>query len=97
MSVADYMTPRLVVVSPKTTISVAVELMKKNAIHRLPVMAGNRMVGLITHGIIQRAMPSQATSLSVYELNYLLTKTTAVKSNIANKACAAWVIARSVW
>ncbi|MDN6047335.1 MAG: CBS domain-containing protein, partial [Lactiplantibacillus plantarum] len=55
MSVADYMTPRLVVVSPKTTISVAVELMKKNAIHRLPVMAGNRMVGLITHGIIQRA------------------------------------------
>ncbi|WP_435397487.1 CBS domain-containing protein [Lactiplantibacillus plantarum] len=76
MSVADYMTPRLVVVSPKTTISVAVELMKKNAIHRLPVMAGNRMVGLITHGIIQRAMPSQATSLSVYELNYLLTKTT---------------------
>lgn len=29
MSVADYMTPRLVVVSPKTTISVAVELMKK--------------------------------------------------------------------
>ncbi|GCD85400.1 hypothetical protein KB1253_05580 [Lactiplantibacillus plantarum] len=73
MSVADYMTPRLVVVSPKTTISVAVELMKKNAIHRLPVMAGNRMVGLITHGIIQRAMPSQATSLSVYELNYLLT------------------------
>ncbi|MCG0844021.1 Acetoin utilization protein [Lactiplantibacillus plantarum] len=73
MSVADYMTPRLVVVSPKTTISVAVELMKKNAIHRLPVMAGNRMVGLITHGLIQRAMPSQATSLSVYELNYLLT------------------------
>lgn len=73
MSVADYMTPRLVVVSPKTTISVAVELMKKNAIPRLPVMAGNRMVGLITHGIIQRAMPSQATSLSVYELNYLLT------------------------
>jgi acetoin utilization protein AcuB len=76
MSVADYMTPRLVVVSPKTTISVAVELMKKNAIHRLPVMAGNQMVGLITHGIIQRAMPSQATSLSVYELNYLLNKTT---------------------
>lgn len=34
------------------------------------------MVGLITHGIIQRALPSQATSLSVYETNYLLTKTT---------------------
>ncbi|WP_457951385.1 CBS and ACT domain-containing protein [Lactiplantibacillus pentosus] len=76
MSVADYMTAHLVVVNPKTTISVAVDLMKKNSIHRLPVMDGNQMVGLITHGIIQRALPSQATSLSVYELNYLLNKTT---------------------
>lgn len=76
MSVADYMTQRLVIVSPETTVSVAVDLMKQNAIHRLPVMADNRMVGLITHGIIQRALPSQATSLSVYEMNYLLTKTT---------------------
>ncbi|MFB9768669.1 CBS domain-containing protein [Lactiplantibacillus modestisalitolerans] len=76
MSVADYMTRQLVVAHPKTTVSVAVELMKQNQIHRLPVMANNRMVGLITHGIIQRALPSQATSLSVYETTYLLTKTT---------------------
>ncbi|MGP4116876.1 CBS domain-containing protein [Levilactobacillus zymae] len=76
MSVADYMTPRLVVVHPDTTVSVAIDLMKQNQIHRLPVMTDNRMVGLITHGIIQRALPSQATSLSVYETNYLLTKTT---------------------
>lgn len=76
MSVADYMTKQLVVVRPATTVSVAVTLMKENDIHRLPVMDNNRMVGLITHGIIQRALPSQATSLSVYETNYLLTKTT---------------------
>lgn len=76
MSVADYMTRQLVVVHPETTVSVAIDLMKQNQIHRLPVMAANRLVGLITHGIIQRALPSQATSLSVYETNYLLTKTT---------------------
>ena len=76
MSVADYMTQQLVVVRPETTVSVAVDLMKTNKIHRLPVMDNERMVGLITHGIIQRALPSQATSLSVYETNYLLTKTT---------------------
>ncbi|MFC6206507.1 CBS domain-containing protein [Levilactobacillus tongjiangensis] len=76
MSVADYMTQQLVVVSPQMTVSGAVELMKQNQIHRLPVMDGETMVGLITQGIISRALPSQATSLSVYETNYLLTKTT---------------------
>ncbi|WP_367295915.1 CBS domain-containing protein [Levilactobacillus yonginensis] len=76
MSVADYMTQQLVVVRPQTTVSGAVELMKQNQIHRLPVMDGETMVGLITQGIISRALPSQATSLSVYETNYLLTKTT---------------------
>jgi len=76
MSVADYMTPKLVVVSPETTVSVAVELMKQNDIHRLPVMDGNTMVGLVTQGIVSRNLPSQATSLSVYETNYLLNKTT---------------------
>ncbi|RRK10584.1 CBS domain-containing protein [Lactiplantibacillus garii] len=76
MSVADYMTDQLVVVRPETTVSVAVELMRTNDIHRLPVMDNNRMVGLITHGIVERALPSPATSLSVYETNYLLTKTT---------------------
>lgn len=92
MSVADYMTKRLVVVHPETTISVAVDLMKQNAIHRLPVMDNNRMVGLITHGIVQRALPSQATSLSIYETNYLLTQTTVdqiMETNVQTVAATA--------
>ncbi|MFC6181685.1 CBS domain-containing protein [Lactiplantibacillus daowaiensis] len=76
MSVADYMTKKLVVVHPETTVSVAVDLMRTNDIHRLPVMDGNQLVGLVTQGIISRALPSTATSLSVYETNYLLTKAT---------------------
>ncbi|MEG2254480.1 MAG: CBS and ACT domain-containing protein, partial [Vagococcus sp.] len=44
--------------------------------HRLPVVENKRLVGLITEGTIQEAMPSKATSLSVYEANYLLNKTT---------------------
>jgi acetoin utilization protein AcuB len=76
MSVADYMSTKLVVITPQTTVSVAVELMKTNDIHRLPVLDGNTLVGIVTQGIIARALPSQATSLSVYETNYLLTKTT---------------------
>ncbi|BCA86159.1 CBS domain-containing protein [Enterococcus saigonensis] len=76
MSVRDFMTKNLVVVAPDTPIFDAIDLMKQHDIHRLPVLQQEKLVGLITEGIIQEAMPSKATSLSVYEANYLLNKTT---------------------
>ncbi len=76
MSVKDFMTKELVVVDPQTKIFDALDLMKKYEIHRLPVVENNSLIGLITEGTIQAAMPSQATSLSVFEINYLLNKTT---------------------
>ncbi|MBL1229243.1 CBS domain-containing protein [Enterococcus sp. BWB1-3] len=76
MSIRDFMTKNLIVVQPDVKIFDAVDLMKKNDIHRLPVVKNERLVGLLTEGTIQSAMPSQATSLSVYEVNYLLNKTT---------------------
>ncbi len=76
MSVKDFMTKELIVVAPQTKIFDAVDLMKKHAIHRLPVVENDHLIGLITEGTIQAAMPSQATSLSVFEVNYLLNKTT---------------------
>ena len=76
MSVSDFMTKNLVVADPEMKIFDAVDLMKKNNIHRLPVIKNERLVGLITEGTIQSALPSKATSLSVYEVNYLLNKTT---------------------
>ncbi|OJG35749.1 hypothetical protein RV00_GL002503 [Enterococcus devriesei] len=69
------MTSELVTVSPKTKIFDAVDLMKKYDIHRLPVLENEQLVGLITEGTIQEALPSKATSLSVHEVNYLLNKT----------------------
>ncbi|MGO2637644.1 MAG: CBS and ACT domain-containing protein [Enterococcus viikkiensis] len=75
MSVRDFMTDELVTVSPKTKIFDAVDLMKKYDIHRLPVLENEQLVGLITEGTIQEALPSKATSLSVHEVNYLLNKT----------------------
>lgn len=77
MSVRDFMRKNLIVVKPETPIFDAVDLMKQNDIHRLPVVNHGKLVGLITEGIIGAAMPSKATSLSVYEMNYLLNKTTA--------------------
>ena len=75
MSVKDFITEDLVTVTPKTKIFDAVDLMKKYDIHRLPVMEEEQLVGLITEGTIQEALPSKATSLSVHEVNYLLNKT----------------------
>lgn len=76
MSVSDFMTQNLVTVTPDVRINDAVDLMRDHKIHRLPVVDNGRLVGLVTQGIIEAAMPSKATSLSVYEMNYLLNKTT---------------------
>ncbi|MGX7328125.1 CBS and ACT domain-containing protein [Enterococcus bulliens] len=75
MSVQDFMTKTVVTVTPDTPVFDAIDLMKQHEIHRLPVMQEQKLVGLITEGIIHESLPSKATSLSVYELNYLITKT----------------------
>lgn len=76
MLVKDYMSQELITVEKNIKIFDAIELMKQYDIHRIPVVENKRLVGLITEGTIQEAMPSKATSLSVYEVNYLLNKTT---------------------
>lgn len=75
MAVKDFMTRKVVYISPDTTIAHAAELMREQAIHRLPVIENDKLVGLVTEGTIAEASPSKATSLSIYEMNYLLNKT----------------------
>lgn len=76
MSVRDFMSGNVITVPPETKVSVAVNIMKENNIHRLPVINDGELVGLVTQGTIQAASPSKATSLSIYEYNYLLNKMT---------------------
>ncbi|MBT2732929.1 CBS and ACT domain-containing protein [Carnobacterium sp. ISL-102] len=75
MDVKSYMTSNVVTVSEDTKILEALDIMKENDFHRLPVVRDGRMVGLVTQEIIQENSPSTATSLSIHEMNYLLTKT----------------------
>ncbi|MGX7013208.1 CBS and ACT domain-containing protein [Vagococcus silagei] len=77
MLVKDFMKTDLITITADLKIVEAVELMKKNDIHRLPVVKGGQLIGLLTESTIQEAMPSKATSLSVYEMNYLINKTVA--------------------
>ena len=74
--VRDWMTTPVITISPQTTLPEAHRLMTANKIRRLPVMEDDRLVGIVTRGDIRGAEPSQATSLSIWEINYLLAKTT---------------------
>ena len=72
--VKDWMTRDLVVISSKTTLPEAYKIMKERRIRRLPVVDGGKLAGILTLGDVREASPSDATSLSIYELNYLLAK-----------------------
>ena len=77
MYVKTKMTKNPVTIGKEFTVSDALDAFSTNNFHRLPVVdSTNHLIGLITEGIIQANTPSNATSLSVHELNYLLTKTT---------------------
>jgi acetoin utilization protein AcuB len=55
----------------------AYELMQNEKIHQLPVVdQKGGLVGMLSEREILHASPSQATSLSVWELNYLMSKVT---------------------
>lgn len=75
MSVKDYMTKDVIAISPETGVAKAADIMRDNDVRRLPVLEKGKLVGLVTAGTMAEASPSKATSLSIYEMNYLLNKT----------------------
>jgi CBS domain-containing protein len=70
--VRDWMTPDPLTVHPQQTIPQAHNLMKTQNVRRLPVVEGDTLVGILTYGDIREAQPSDANSLSIHEINYLL-------------------------
>lgn len=69
--VSEWMTSPVISVTPSTPISNAHQMMKDYGIRRLPVVENDRLVGIITLGDVREASPSDATTLSIWELNYL--------------------------
>ncbi len=77
MYVKDNMVPSPITIGPNQSVSEAIDIMSENKLHRLPVVDGsNKLVGLVTEGLIASNTPNSSTSLSVFELNYLLNKLT---------------------
>ncbi|MBR2122791.1 MAG: CBS domain-containing protein [Lachnospiraceae bacterium] len=85
MYVKDHMTKEPLTITRDTVISKALEIMRKNDFHRLPVVDENgKIVGLVTGGLVEEESGSRSTSLSIYELNYLLSKTAVESIMIKN-------------
>ena len=72
--VKNWMTRDIVSITPDTTLPEAHRLMMEKRIRRLPVVDQGRLVGIVTLGDVRGAEPSDATSLSIWELNYLLSQ-----------------------
>lgn len=78
--VRDWMSQEVISVKPETTLPQAHQIMMDEEIRRLPVVDDhNTLVGIVTLGDVRGAQPSPATSLSIWELNYLLSSLTVEK------------------
>lgn len=77
LKVRDWMTRDVITVDSKTPLPQAHQLMKQRRIRRLPIVdKEGHLVGIITRGDVREASPSNATSLSIYEVHYLLAQLT---------------------
>jgi len=75
MLVKHRMTPKPLTIAPTTPVSEALSFMRQNRIRRLPIVnKKGKLVGIVSEKDLLYASPSPATSLSVYEVGYLLTK-----------------------
>jgi acetoin utilization protein AcuB len=69
--VQDQMSRAVVTTTPNTPILQARTTMKEWGIRHLPVIDNGKLVGILSVGDIREASPSDTTTLSVWELNYL--------------------------
>lgn len=76
MYVRQFMISQVFTASPEHTIVDTIALMREKKIRRLPVVENGSLFGFVTDGDLREVSPSPATTLSVWELNNLLAKTT---------------------
>jgi acetoin utilization protein AcuB len=77
MLVGERMTRPVLSVPPETPIQDALVRMRKERVSRFPVLdKKGKLVGIVSEDDLLHASPSDATSLSVFEINYLMSKIT---------------------
>jgi acetoin utilization protein AcuB len=74
MFVGERMSHPVISIPADMPVIEALNLMKRERIRRTPVVKDGNVIGIVSDKDLLNASPSPATSLSVWEMNYLLTK-----------------------
>ncbi len=74
MLVKNWMSKNVITIDADDAMKDAMRLLKEHDIRMLPVMKNDRLVGIVTDRDLKKASASDATTLEVHELLYLLTK-----------------------
>jgi len=74
MLVKNWMSKDVITVDVDDSMQHAINLMKENSIRLLPVLKKGKLAGVVTDRDLKRASPSDATTLDVHELLYLISK-----------------------
>jgi acetoin utilization protein AcuB len=74
MLVKNWMSKEVITIEVNDSMQEAMRLLKEHNIRMLPVMENGKLVGVITDRDLKKASPSDATTLEVHELLYLLTQ-----------------------
>jgi acetoin utilization protein AcuB len=76
MLVGERMSKPVITISPSMPITEALNLMKKEHIRRAPIVKDGKLFGIVSDKDLLNASPSPVTTLSIWEMNYLLSKVT---------------------
>ena len=73
MLVKNWMSKKVITIDADDSMQDAMALLKEHGIRRLPVMKKGKLVGIVTDRDLKKASASDATTLEIHELLYLLT------------------------
>ena len=79
MLVGERMIHSVISVGPDVPVMDALEMLRREHIRRAPVVENGKLVGIVSENDLRNASPGQATTLSVWEINYLVSKITVRK------------------
>lgn len=74
MLIREWMSKQVITVDADDSMRQAIGLLKEHNIRMLPVMKNSKLVGIVTDRDLKRASASDATSLEIHELLYLIGK-----------------------
>lgn len=72
MVIKNWMTAGVVTLSPEDPVPLAIKMMRERKIRHLPVVENGKLVGILSDRIIKDYLPSEASTLDIFEIHYLI-------------------------